>query len=705
MPMTEFRASQGHSQASFQDVHKSDDTAAAVTKDDESSDPDDYGVYADEDDEQEHKWIKRENWHCIQTACLVFVLEEGLPVNQRWMFYLLFIHFHQDLYPSFYVYSVIPVFIMWYFPEIGRPSLVQAFMTAANQYMRMGQKSSTETTKEFSNIVFFYVIPLSLFIYAINLEGSIELLESIFGPALTWPQAILPITPWLFLSYAHEKDSLNGFVSEGKQGILMAVFVRACAAVLPLWLQWILWSFYTGPAAFHPAMVVEWIFCATTWTYPQARSWFRNNGGGPSIILQRERRGTLWFTATTIVMRIIEGETESFIIKTGALDLSPQIWLPLALIFVIGLYLLRYGLAIRIAKYQHKPLENKQSIRLLRLRAQPCNPSSPVQCDMIHSTLKYPPPYIAVSHRWGKPEENHDIILIEGSPFLISPSLHAFLRAKRSSIRHVIVWIDSICINQADTDEKSIQVGMMRRIYEEALFTIGWLGEDPDAEKAFRLVERVITTRTTSAFTELWNEEDAGWDELKQLLSNDWFERVWIIQEVAVAKKSFLRYGSQEIEWGDFAKALSIIMALGTQAGQIENFGDSRGALNTVIMENIRLQVDDVDYLKLKDMLKLGLNFKATLLVDKVYALLGVIEERRTPLFHPRFSTNESFSEVISRRRVWGDFSNTLRAINDLLSTANGGHKTRTGRWMLRSTDRGVRHFAALTRDLQKVTE
>jgi hypothetical protein len=162
---------------------------------------------------------------------------------------------------------------------------------------------------------------------------------------------------------------------------------------------------YSTPDWQNPSILVEWIFCTITWFYyrippqgayalhllvnqwPHPQAYFRLHGGGPSVILKRERLGTMWFITTSVIMAIIEAEAGSMLVENEYLNLPPQIWLPLAIIFIVGLYFLRYGIGLRLSRCQHRPLETKETIRLLRLRAQPCLPNSPVQCEIIHSSI------------------------------------------------------------------------------------------------------------------------------------------------------------------------------------------------------------------------------------------------------------------------------------------------------------------------------
>jgi len=127
-------------------------------------------------------------------------------------------------------------------------------------------------------------------------------------------------------------------------------------------------------------------------------------------------------------------------------------------------------------------------------------------------------------------------------------------------------------------------------------------------------------------------------------------------------------------------------------------------------MEDVRFCVADVDYLKLKDIMKLALIFKATLPVDMVYAMLGIVDERYTPLFHPIFATDDILDDGILRPKlVWKDVLIVLKNISDMLQAVNGTSDTksqsRRGRSMLSSADNGVRHFSILARDMTKLLD
>jgi hypothetical protein len=295
---------------------------------------------------------------------------------------------------------------------------------------------------------------------------------------------------------------------------------------------------------------------------------------------------------------------------------------------------------------------------------------------MIHETLKNPPSYTAISYRWPGAGETPEVIFIDGGSFLVSRSIHSLLLAKREHLNQVLVWVDSICINQSDAEEKSRQVGMMRRIYEVASSTICWLGDDPEAEKAFEVVNRITYLSSPDEYNSFREEESAGWDEFHKLLSNPWFERVWIVQEIAVSRSPMIRYGKEELEWKTFAFAVYAVILFGFASSTYDALYECHGILNVVIMENIRFQVGNEDYLNLLDTLKLGLGFNASLPVDRVYAYLGIIEERNTPLFHPKFTESELLRYNTSPRTQADDLAHdyevTLTSLNVMIGALSG---------------------------------
>ena len=84
--------------------------------------------------------------------------------------------------------------------------------------------------------------------------------------------------------------------------------------------------------------------------------------------------------------------------------------------------------------------------------------------------------YEALSYSWGYPEFTH-AITSNGEAFPATRNLHQSLQYLRYGDRARYVWIDAICINQLDLDEKSAQTRNMFTIFKKATQVIAWLGE------------------------------------------------------------------------------------------------------------------------------------------------------------------------------------------------------------------------------------
>ncbi|KAF8859326.1 heterokaryon incompatibility, partial [Acephala macrosclerotiorum] len=85
--------------------------------------------------------------------------------------------------------------------------------------------------------------------------------------------------------------------------------------------------------------------------------------------------------------------------------------------------------------------------------------------------------YEALSYVWGE-SDPPCWILCNGQRKSVTPNLGAALRRLRYKEKWRLVWIDAICVNQEDLDERSQQVMLMRNIYSPARRVIVWLGED-----------------------------------------------------------------------------------------------------------------------------------------------------------------------------------------------------------------------------------
>lgn len=127
------------------------------------------------------------------------------------------------------------------------------------------------------------------------------------------------------------------------------------------------------------------------------------------------------------------------------------------------------------SEYFYRPLDHKRSeIRLLTLLPSSQTTDS-VQCSLSHASLDDRPRFEALSYVWGPPLPAHDIV-VDGTRCNVTTNLHQALEALRRAKKPRILWVDAVCINQDDDDEKAHQVPLMGRLYAEAPRTVIWFG-------------------------------------------------------------------------------------------------------------------------------------------------------------------------------------------------------------------------------------
>jgi hypothetical protein len=96
------------------------------------------------------------------------------------------------------------------------------------------------------------------------------------------------------------------------------------------------------------------------------------------------------------------------------------------------------------------------------------------------------------------------------------------------------VWIEAICINQADDQEKSHQVAMMGDVYENASNVLIWLGdEDSTTESGYQAINTILNSLSDGSATEkTYLLSNSVWIDALKYFESTWFRRLWPVQEV-----------------------------------------------------------------------------------------------------------------------------------------------------------------------------
>lgn len=99
-------------------------------------------------------------------------------------------------------------------------------------------------------------------------------------------------------------------------------------------------------------------------------------------------------------------------------------------------------------------------------------------CRIFHSSLNESLPFEALSYVWGD-ERDKRVVLVDKRPFRVTRNLFDAMMSLGGG-ESKMLWVDAICINQLDDEEKGWQVGLMGRLYEKAFAVPAWLGPPAD---------------------------------------------------------------------------------------------------------------------------------------------------------------------------------------------------------------------------------
>lgn len=254
------------------------------------------------------------------------------------------------------------------------------------------------------------------------------------------------------------------------------------------------------------------------------------------------------------------------------------------------------------SNYEYRRLVGNQ-IRILRLHAAESSTDT-IECSLeVHDTDELSNHYNALSYTWGNEDAIQKILLrapqepttgtgkarfqafaqkMTKTRFYIRPNLEDALRQFRdtnpNTQQDLLLWIDAICINQIDEEEKSMQVARMAEIYSKAEDVLIWLGKEYNASStAMEFIPKILDLEQSDALISKESNRKQ-WTALADLMRREWFNRRWVVQELVLAKDRYLYCGDRSLHWSDFERAVSFftnkldnILAMFTNSAELRH--------------------------------------------------------------------------------------------------------------------------------------
>ncbi|KAK5660007.1 hypothetical protein OQA88_13475 [Cercophora sp. LCS_1] len=297
-------------------------------------------------------------------------------------------------------------------------------------------------------------------------------------------------------------------------------------------------------------------------------------------------------------------------------------------------------------------------IRLLKLHRK--LPFFPLSGELEAHWLKDMPLYHAVSYVWAHGPQDSRPIIVNGKVMRITGNLREILTRCTSFISPHYIWVDAICIDQgtdeAHLEEKAKQIRLMGDIYQGAIHVAVCLGEGPSF-LAFLLFRELKTLKKTlGALSDaMLTMHVSGYlprqrtdlllrariKALVDLLQHPWFHRVWVVQEVVMARHVTFHYGDETMPMTTFYEMVEFFtnnVIVYVMLLYLGSDGSFQGPYKTATMSSRFLSLPTVGQYRvsklrseprsISDILRDFGAREATQPIDKVFALIGISKEK-----------------------------------------------------------------------------
>ncbi|KAH6326428.1 hypothetical protein HBI37_207400 [Parastagonospora nodorum] len=287
--------------------------------------------------------------------------------------------------------------------------------------------------------------------------------------------------------------------------------------------------------------------------------------------------------------------------------------------------------------------------------------------------------YKAVSYVWGTAPASVSV-MCNGCPIFITPTLHELLGFLAGAERNL--WVDAVCIDQRNSEEKAMQIPLMRLIYSKAEAVVIWLGASHSSVTAFmEELPRVcklsrLWTSTDPTGDIHWRgkdwppDGDPFWEGLFHLVRHQWFARLWTFQEVVLAKRGYMVYGNTwrlledfvafyypeqgasgsyvvpGVDHYDQIPNLDLSLSIAYNACSVINWRHSKGSDTPVQLAELPSLLYHVRHRRVTEQ------------VDRVWAIAGVLSES----LQARLSSKIDYGEG-SRSQYWTTYLSFSKAV------------------------------------------
>jgi hypothetical protein len=136
--------------------------------------------------------------------------------------------------------------------------------------------------------------------------------------------------------------------------------------------------------------------------------------------------------------------------------------------------------ALSMLYHSHQLVSHSKCIRILDILPTPASAPNPdseqIKCNLRVINLDDKPRFTALSYVWGAYSPVPDFITCDNVQVNVTSNCYSALRHLRKKLGKLKIWLDAICIDQSNAEEKSKQIPLMGEIYSRAEWVYVWLG-------------------------------------------------------------------------------------------------------------------------------------------------------------------------------------------------------------------------------------
>lgn len=313
-----------------------------------------------------------------------------------------------------------------------------------------------------------------------------------------------------------------------------------------------------------------------------------------------------------------------------------------------------------LPEFHYLPLREGE-IRLFVLF--PGGYDDPLRGAICHMTFDNAGPYRALSYVWGPDHQSERNLGTPQGVLKIKASLGSALQRIRQKTKELVLWVDSICINQEDTKEKVQQILLLPQIFQGATSTLAVLATDDRSYQAVGILLQIAALNLYGTDFSSWPENlvrprapwvkngipdpsSAFWQDVSYLFNRSWFRRAWIVQESIAARTVQLVCGKWIFDWNDLYCAMKVVDRKVGMCAFAESWRPFMILTEHREWESTSQRWPLLRLIQTFRYVKTGKYQR-----DRFFSLLGLASDGESPLFEPDY---ESPLEMVVRRFAEG---------------------------------------------------